>query len=85
MLRIKEICKEKGMTLQELAKALNITYQSLSESIKGNPTLLRLYEIAKALDVDIVELFDTYVSDGHTCPHCGKPLKIQIQKYEVSK
>ena len=57
MLRIQQICKEKGISMQELASRLNIHYQSLYDSLKGNPTLKRLTDVANALGVDIVELF----------------------------
>lgn len=57
MLRIQQICKEKGISMRELASRLNIHYQSLYDSLKGNPTLKRLTDVANALGVDIVELF----------------------------
>ena len=58
MLRIKELCKEKGIALQTLAeKRLGITNQALYASINGNPTLERLQQIATALEVDVTELF----------------------------
>ena len=56
-LRIKEICKEQGIMLKDLAERINITEVGLSKSINGNPTLQRLKEIAKALNVDFLELF----------------------------
>ncbi|AQX00445.1 helix-turn-helix transcriptional regulator [Elizabethkingia sp. HX WHF] len=56
-LRIKEICKEKGMMLKDVADKINITEVGLSKSLNGNPTLKRLEEVAKALNVDFLELF----------------------------
>ena len=78
MLRVKEICNEKGITLQELARKLNIKYQSLYESIKGNPSLNRLQEIADALDVDLSELFAPADDVRIICPHCGKVISFKI-------
>lgn len=57
MLRIQAICKAQGITIQELAARMGVTYQSLYESIKGNPTLKRLQELAAALGVEVVDLF----------------------------
>lgn len=57
MLQVQRICKEKGLTMQEVASRLGITYQSLYDSIKGNPTLKRLQDIANALNVEVSELF----------------------------
>lgn len=75
MLRISEICKEKGLTQQALAKKLGITYQSLHSAITGNPKLETLQNIADALEVDIAELF---AADGKyiRCPNCGKHFKM---------
>jgi len=57
-LRIKEICKAKGVTITGLASELNIKQESLSRTINGNPTIETLDKIAKALNVSIVELFE---------------------------
>lgn len=58
MLRIKEICKEKGLQMQELADKLGITRITLTRNISGNPTISTLKSIAAALNVDIVDLFE---------------------------
>lgn len=80
MLKIQAICKEQGITLSELASKLNIQYQSLYDSINGNPTLKRLQAIAFHLGVSVKDLFeDEGDADTLKCPHCGKPLKIEIK------
>jgi transcriptional regulator with XRE-family HTH domain len=58
MLRVQEICKEKGMSMQDLAKRMGITYQALYASISGNPTIGKIKEIAAALGVDYLELLE---------------------------
>jgi transcriptional regulator with XRE-family HTH domain len=63
MLKIQTICKEKGLTLQEVSKRLGISYQSLYTSINGNPTLNMLSRIAKVLDVRVVDLFEEEVGE----------------------
>ena len=75
-LRVKEICKEKGITIQELADNMEMKRESLSRAINGNPTLETLEKIASALGVNISELFDQPKNNtaGLTCPHCGKNL-----------
>ena len=72
-LRVKEICKEKGTTIQELADNMEMKRESLSRAINGNPTLETLEKIATALGVNITELFDKPKNNttGITCPHCG--------------
>ena len=56
-LRVKEICKEKGITQKQLAEQIGVTEISLSRSINTNPTLATMENIANALNVDVVELF----------------------------
>ena len=53
-LRVKDICREKGIMLKDLAEKINITEVVLSKSLNGNPTIGRLKEIADALDVEII-------------------------------
>lgn len=77
MLRIQELCKEKGITMQVLAeKRLGITYQALYASVSGNPTLERLQQIADALGVSLTELFEKPAAGNFTCPNCGAALRL---------
>ena len=55
-LRVKEICKTQGITLQTLAERLGINRVNLSVSINGNPTLEKMNEIANALGVTVNDL-----------------------------
>lgn len=71
MLRIKEICKEKGISLQDLSNKLGINYQSLHSIMTGNPKLETLQNIADKLDVSIKDLFPDE-NNSITCPNCGK-------------
>ena len=74
--RIKEICKEKGMMLKDVAAKIGITEVGLSKSINGNPTVSRLQEIAAALDVPVTDLFAKPDEAVICCPHCGAKLKV---------
>ncbi len=76
-LRIKELCKEKGITQAQLADRLGIQAVSFSQAIARNKfSIDRLADIADALDVEIPDLFKRN-SDTITCPHCGKKIKIE--------
>ena len=57
-LRVKEICREKRISLTGLADRMNISKGALSEAINGNPTVNTLQKIADALGVSLVELFE---------------------------
>lgn len=62
-LRVKDICKEKGLLLKDLAERLGVTDVGLRKQIQGNPTIETLQKIAEALQVDFVELF---INEGIT-------------------
>ncbi len=75
-LRVKEICKEKGITMKELAEKIGILPITLSQSLNGNPTLSRLTEVAMILDVDVADLFrePKPKNDVHGCIYVnGEP------------
>ncbi|TWP23139.1 XRE family transcriptional regulator [Apibacter muscae] len=61
MYRIKEICRNKGLMLKDLAEKIGITEVGLSKSLNGNPTLDTLQKIANTLNVHLVDLF---INDG---------------------
>lgn len=79
MLRVQEVCKQQGITMQDLAKRMGVTYQALYAAVSGNPTIGKLGDIAKALNVGLVDLLDDDKEDSNTinCPHCGKKIKIE--------
>lgn len=74
--RIKEICRDKGIMLKDLAGMIGITEVGLSKSLNGNPNISRLEEIAAALDVPVTELFDKPKEGVIHCPNCGKEIKL---------
>ena len=57
-LRVKEICKSKGLLMEELASKLGIARVNFTKTINGNPTVESLKKIADVLNVSIVELFE---------------------------
>ena len=56
-LKAKEVIKEKGMTIEEVASKMGITKGTLSAAISGNPTIGYLERVANAIDCDIKDLF----------------------------
>lgn len=77
-LRIKELCKQKGITQKELAERIGLSPVGLAKAVAGNSTVNTLEKIADGLGVNISDLFENN-SLNATCPHCGKPLKINIE------
>lgn len=78
--RIKEICKEKGILIKELAAKMGISDASLRSTIKGNPTIATLEKIASVLGVEVSELFKPSASSQIVCPHCGKTIALKADK-----
>lgn len=78
-LRIKDLCKERGITQAELAKKIGIKPVSFSQAIaRNNFDMNYLKRIADALNVSVPELF----GDGTlTCPHCGKEIRIKVTPF----
>lgn len=77
-LRVKEICKEKSITLNDLAEKIGVSQPSISGIATGRqkPSFDTLEKLATALNVPVSELFDTPKGGVITCPHCGKEIKL---------
>lgn len=58
VLKIKQIAKEKGMTMAKLAEEMGVHPVNLSSSLSGNPTLSTLTKIAEVLNVEVADLFE---------------------------
>jgi len=75
-MRIKEVIKEKGLTVKEVADKLGMSSPSLSDAINGNPTVDKLERIAAALNVPVTDLFEQPATDVINCPYCGNKIKV---------
>lgn len=75
-LRIKEVCKEKGILQKDLAEKIGITDIALRASLKGNPTIGTLEKVALALNVPITDLFEQPKQNIITCPYCNGKIKV---------
>lgn len=76
-LRIKELCKEQGITMDMLSQIVDMSRTALSliNSGKMNTTIDTLERIAKGLNTSVTELFkedNTHIK----CPHCGKRIRL---------
>jgi transcriptional regulator with XRE-family HTH domain len=84
MTRIKEILKEKGLTVNQLADMLEISRQALSKQIQGKMLVETAQRIAEALDVPMWQLFASPEEvkgeedkNTLTCPKCGTKFKME--------
>lgn len=61
-LKIKKLCKKRGMTYYELAKVSTVPLSTIRNILNGKTKNARFYTLAKifgALDTSVVEFFDT--------------------------
>ena len=79
MLRVQEICKQQGITMQDLAKRMGVTYQALYAAVSGNPTIGKLGDIAKTLGVNIIDLLTEKSQDSEVNGY----VKVKGTLYEV--
>lgn len=86
-MRIKELLKEKGLTQQELADMVGVSYQSMKQTLNASSvTTSTLEKIATALNVPMWQLFASPEevqpkkdSLSLTCPNCGKDISIKVE------
>ena len=79
-LRIKELCRAKGLTIADIADRLGTDASNLYSSLKGNPSLKRLQQVAEALNVGVGELFSEREPEIFT-----GTLTIDGQTYKVAR
>lgn len=84
-LRIKELIKDKGTTIQNIADVIGINRVTLSNSINGNPTLETLEKIANALGVPVTELFDKSSNEVVGAVRIGKDTHVINSKEDIKK
>lgn len=53
---LREICKRKGLKLADIADRMGVGQSNLITSLKGNPTITKLEDVANALQVSVSEL-----------------------------
>ena len=95
-LRVKEICKEKGLLFKQLADKIGISDVGLRKQVQGNPSLKTMETIAEALDVPVWQLLvsknDIQLNNENEslivrCPYCHKniPISIKVEAVDTSK
>lgn len=62
-LRVKEVVKAKGITLQDLCKRMDISYINFNQKLSRKPNTEFLQQIADALNVSVFEIIS---SDDYT-------------------
>lgn len=86
MNRIKDLLKEKGITINELADKIDISRVTLSSQINGTANIASYEKIAKALEVPMWQLFASKKdiigeTEGNfvQCPKCSHKFEIEVK------
>ena len=82
--KIKQALKSKGLTYADLAAKLGISEQSIKQTInRDSISTSTLERIAQAIDVPawtlIADAPNTVPGTSIVCPHCGKPIAIEVK------
>ena len=89
-LRVKEILKERGMKMYELAETMGIAPESLTRALQRNPQYSTLKTIADTLGVSVRDLFkgdDTQASNNEMrgCIFFGGEMYTFNSREEIEK
>ena len=84
-LRIKEVIKKQGTTVQELADKMGISRVGLSQHINGNPSVEVLERIASALNVQVRDLFEKSSDEVVGAIRIGDSTHVINSKEDIKK
>nr|DAQ14350.1 MAG TPA: Helix-turn-helix XRE-family like protein [Caudoviricetes sp.]DAY16054.1 MAG TPA: Helix-turn-helix XRE-family like protein [Caudoviricetes sp.] len=79
---IKKVIKERGYTIEDVAKKMGISRVTLSQNMSRNPTVGTLERIANAINCNVSEFFTDEKDATNTiiCPHCGEKIVLEAKK-----
>jgi transcriptional regulator with XRE-family HTH domain len=63
-LSVRMLCRKQGITMRQLAEKMQIAPESLSRAINGNPQLSTIQSIAKNLNIEVAELFNSHLDQN---------------------
>lgn len=82
---VKSIIKEKGFTIEQVAKEMGISRVTFTQNLSRNPTMRTLQRIADVLECKVGDFFKDEIEPSKptfVCPHCGKPIELEIKAKE---
>lgn len=86
-LRIKDILKERGLSIKDVADRMGVDSSNLAAALKkGNPKLSTMVDIANAIGCDITELFKPNAETANAPKGGSQPLVlIDGEAYRLTK
>lgn len=84
-LKVKEVIKAKGLTMQQVSEILGVTRDTLTRNINGNPTIETLSKIADALGVEVTDLFEKSSDEVIGAVRIGDSTHVINSKDDIKK
>jgi transcriptional regulator with XRE-family HTH domain len=83
--KIRELRKEKGLTIREVAEKAGCTASFLSQLERGKtePSIAMLKKIADVLNVNIVDFFMDGVNDDHIVTRSDERVLITLKRWDA--
>lgn len=79
---VKATIKEKGFTIEQVAKEMGVTRVTLSQNLSRNPTVKTLQKIADVIGCKVGDFFRDEIEITQPikkCPHCGTDITIKVE------
>lgn len=84
---VKQVAREKGLNLADIATQLHITANTLYRSLKGDPKLSTLQKVANILHCSVSEIIEGQLKDNEktsavitcNCPYCKHEINIRVE------
>lgn len=79
---VKTTIKEKGFTIEQVAKEMGVTRVTLSQNLSRNPTVKTLQKIADVIGCKVGDFFRDEIEITQPikkCPHCGADITIKVE------
>ena len=88
-MEVKTVIKQKGFTMEAVAKKMGITRVTLAQNLSRNPTVGTLQKIADVIGCKVGDFFidDMDIKEDENtiiCPHCRKKIKIDIKEVDIN-
>ncbi len=86
MVDLKKKIRQYGWTLEKVGAEIGTSKSGMTQVVSGNPTIKTLEAVAGVLGISVSELLredESAPSTTLTCPHCGKPIHIELKGEEA--
>lgn len=79
---IRNIIKERGFTMEQVAENIGISRVTLYQNLSRNPTVSTLQKVADVIGCEMADFFPRKENKdaGLVCPVCGARLELKVRE-----